>query len=80
MKMSKRIAKIIMVIVPGMLLISGCAPSYVAFDFSSPVVSGGTVFVKGACDIVAVDNETGTVKWRIERTEAKKLDFCQPGE
>ena len=80
MQMSKRIAKTIMVIVPGMLLISGCAPSYVSFDFSSPVVSDGTVIVKGACDIVAVDKETGTVKWRIEKTEAKKLDFCQPRE
>ena len=77
MQMSKRIAKTFMVIAAGMLIISGCAPGFVSFDFSSPVVSDGTVIVKGACDVVAVDKETGAVKWKIEKTEAKKLEFCQ---
>ncbi len=76
--MEKRINKMILSVAGGVFLLAGCAINPIAMmNLSPPVVSGSTVYTKGPCDIVAIDAESGQIKWRIETKEAQELDICE---
>ncbi len=75
--MKKRIHKMILSVIGGVFLLTGCATHPTAMiNLSPPVVSGSTVYTKGPCDVTAIDAESGQIKWRIETKEAPKLGIC----
>ncbi len=62
----------------GAVLLGGCAINpRAAIILGPPVLSEGTLYVHGACDVTAYDAKTGAVIWRAGTSESDRLRFCE---